>query len=145
MIRDALYYEFREKCQEYGLAVTKQRHLVYRVLSQSKKHPTADQIYEKILEQFPKISRMSVYRILETFAACRMIRRVNHPGYATRYDMFYIPHHHLICTHCGMVQDIDPVPANFKVELRKVPEGFQIQDYCIDFQGLCADCAQSTQ
>ncbi|MDO4575767.1 MAG: transcriptional repressor [Planctomycetia bacterium] len=135
--------QFYTRCRMYGLAVTKQRTQVYKILLYSTEHPTADRVYEQAREEFPGMSRMSVYRILETLASCHMIRKVNHPGAATRYDAFVKPHHHLICVKCGLVVDIDPVDKDFSLELKQIPEGFRVLDYCVDFQGLCAACVNS--
>lgn len=143
--RLAALQRFRDRCKGRGLAVTKQRAIVYKALLYSTEHPTADRVYELVREEYPGISRMSVYRILEALAFCHMIRRVNHPGAATRYDAFVKPHHHLICVKCGLVVDIDPVDESFSLELKQVPDGFRVLDYCVDFQGLCAACAKSEE
>lgn len=135
--------DFCAQCHEHGLAVTRQRCSVFHVLLESREHPTADGVYELVRSEHPGISRMSVYRILETFAHERMIRKVNHPGPATRYDAFKVPHHHLVCVHCGQIIDIDRVPEDFQIPLRHVPAGFRIHDFCVDFQGVCAECAKS--
>lgn len=139
---DPRFQKFRELCNQNGFAATVQRFIVFETLSCMHNHPTADMIYETLHPENPSVSRMSVYRILETFARSRMIRRLNHPGSATHYDAFLKPHHHLICVQCGLVLDIDRSEhENFHIPMENIPEGFQVLDATIDFQGICPACA----
>ncbi len=139
---DPKFQKFRELCNQNGFAATVQRFVVFETLAGMHNHPTADMIYEMLHPENPSVSRMSVYRILETFARCRMIRRLNHPGSATHYDAFMEPHHHLICVQCGTVLDIPrSKDENFQIPMDNIPEGFEVLDVTIDFQGVCAACA----
>lgn len=139
---DFQYQKFRELCSQKKLAATVQRFIVYQTLAGMKNHPTADMIYERLHPDNQKVSRMSVYRILDTFARRRMIRRLNHPGSATHYDAFMTPHHHLICVSCGSVLDVDrSVGERIDILERRIPPGYQILDTTVDIQGICPECA----
>ncbi|MDO4628833.1 MAG: transcriptional repressor [Planctomycetia bacterium] len=138
------FQDFKQMCVQHHLAATVQRFAVYETLRMMLNHPTADMIYEKLHAEYPKVSRMSVYRILDSFAQRRIIRRLNHPGSATHYDVFMHPHHHLICIKCGTVYDIEPSCAeNCVIPHDNIPEGFQVLDFTVDFQGICPDCMKS--
>ena len=143
---DPNFAKFRDTCRSYGLAVTVQRFLVYRALAASKEHPTADTVYENLHPEFPHLSRMSVYRILESFALSGMIRRVSHPGAVTRYDAFLFPHHHVVCVVCGQVVDIpseeDDLPFLTERLPARLPEGFQVIQCTADIQGVCRECSE---
>ncbi len=139
---DSQYRKFRELCSQRKLAATVQRFIVYQTLVGMKNHPTADMIYEQLHPDNQKVSRMSVYRILDTFARRRMIRRLNHPGSATHYDAFMTPHHHLICVNCGYVLDVER-SAGERIDISecRIPAGYQILDTTVDIQGICPKCA----
>lgn len=140
---DPRFLQFRDLCSRNGLAATLQRFIVYQTLAEMKNHPTADMIYEQLHPENEKVSRMSVYRILDTFSKCRLIRRLNHPGSATHYDAFMTPHHHLICVQCGSVLDVDRTEdEHFEIPHENIPEGFQVLDFTVDFQGVCSSCVQ---
>ena len=47
-----------------GLKYSRQREAVLVYLRSTKSHPTAEQVYQKIREEFPKISLGTVYRYL---------------------------------------------------------------------------------
>ena len=139
--KDPQFQSFRKLCAQYGLAATIQRFIVYQTLAAMKNHPTADMIYECLHPEHQTVSRMSVYRILDTFSKHRIIRRLNHPGSVTHYDAFMEPQHHLICVQCGEVWDIDCADGeDFHIPTANIPDGFQILDLTIDFQGLCSCC-----
>ncbi|MDO4424365.1 MAG: transcriptional repressor [Planctomycetia bacterium] len=143
---DPQYLEFRELCGQRKLAATVQRFIVYQTLAGMKNHPTADMIYEQLHPENQKVSRMSVYRILDTFSRCRMIRRLNHPGAATHYDAFMTPHHHLICVNCGSVLDVDRSEGeHINISECQIPPGYQILDTTVDIQGICPDCGAEIQ
>lgn len=131
--------EFRLKCHALKLSITAQRRIVFEILIQTRKHPTADQVYEMAIERLPDISRASVYRILETFVHYRIIRKIEHPGVAVRYDGKFC-HHHLICSECGVIEDYpeeDDSPLKHPIF---VPSGFKIDNYSITFHGICKKC-----
>lgn len=60
-----------------GLKYSRQREAVLVYLRSTKSHPTAEQVYQKIREEFPKISLGTVYRNLNLLADCGEILRLN--------------------------------------------------------------------
>ncbi len=143
MKNSSQFQDFKRMCTQRRIATTVQRFAVYKTLKTMENHPTADMIYEKLHVEYPKISRMSVYRILDSFAQRRIIRRLNHPGSATHYDAFMFPHHHLICVKCGLVLDIKLTSnENCAIPRENIPAGFQVLDYTVDFQGICPSCGE---
>ncbi|MDO4587705.1 MAG: transcriptional repressor [Planctomycetia bacterium] len=121
------------------MSITAQRRIVFEILIQSRKHPTADQVYEAAIERLPDISRASVYRILDTFVRFGIIRKIEHPGVAVRYDGKFC-HHHMICSKCGAIEDC---PENYHNSIqypKEISSGFKIENYSITFHGICKTC-----
>ena len=86
-----------------------------------------------------------MYKILDLFHARGFVRRVSTRDQVARYDAHVEPHHHLICTACGRIQDV----ADNAVEGDAItPAGvgvpgktnFLVRDYEIQFHGLCGSC-----
>src|SRR5580698_9811824 len=50
------------------------------------------------------------------------------------------PHHHLVCTECKSICDIDAEELGFGAQTQKLPGGFLAQRYAVDVLGLCVDC-----
>ncbi len=143
MKNNSQFQDFKQMCVQHHMAATVQRFVVYETLRMMENHPTADMIYEKLHAEYPKVSRMSVYRILDSFAQRRIIRRLNHPGSATHYDAFMHPHHHLICVKCGLVHDVELTNGeSCMIPRENIPMGFRVLDYTIDFQGICPTCSE---
>lgn len=136
---------FCEQCKSLGLAVTVQRRAVFQALMESMEHPSADTIYEKVVRHFPNVSRTSVYRILDTFSRHGLVRKVDHPDAATRYDAFIRPHHHAVCISCGMIIDVpfSPEDKAFLQRVHQNMEGFAVNDFSVTFQGVCRKCQTS--
>ncbi len=132
--------QFIQVCREKGLNVTYQRMIIYKYLMQSKDHPTAEEIYRKVKEEYPSISLATVYKTLETLAEHQVITKVTALHDLARYDADTSPHHHLVCIYCRRVQDIYNEELNkLPIELDKI-EDFTVQRYRIEFEGICKNC-----
>jgi len=132
--------EIESICRQHRLPLTTQRRAVLETLPQLN-HPTVDEIWEEVRKALPEISRTTVYRILETFARLRVIRKVCHPGAVARYEDRTIRHHHLLCLRCGTMTDLDD-PVLDVIKMPGEETGFRIEDYSIQFRGLCRKCAR---
>lgn len=86
--------------------MTKQQQLIYRLIQESKDHPTADQIYWSAKQEIPNISVGTVYRNLSQMSEAGIVKRLTVPGQADRFDRSTVPHGHAICRHCGKLVDI---------------------------------------
>lgn len=119
--------------------MTVQRRVILDELVRRKDHPTADQIYDSVRDRLPEISRTTVYRVLDTFVKVGAIQKVLHPGAVARFDPIRERHHHLICERCGELFDLraEAVPD---VALPTLADGFLIEDYTINFSGICSGC-----
>lgn len=90
-----------------GLKVTHQRIVVYQAISASVKHPTAEQIYEKVKKKNPSISLATVYNILETFVDNHLINRVSTPRGSMRYDPRIDYHNHIYVSNTDEIMDYE--------------------------------------
>lgn len=128
-------------CQERGLAMTVQRRTILEELVGRKDHPTADQVYDGVRDRLPGLSRTTVYRVLDTFVKVGAVQKVFHPDAVARFDPIHERHHHVTCSQCGRLFDLD-AEAVPDVAL-PVLEGFSIEDYTINFSGICSGCRTS--
>jgi len=129
---------FTEACRERGMPVTHQRLAVFRALLESESHPDADAIHKSLRGAYPTLSLGTVYKTLETLQSLGLARAVSSPGPTRRFDGNQHPHHHLWCTRCGKLMDVE-LDSLAHIAL---PEsvGFQVTDVTIQFNGICADC-----
>jgi Fe2+ or Zn2+ uptake regulation protein len=98
--------DLRARLRERGLRVTPQRLAVYGALHGIGRHSTAEEVLERVHGTVPGVSLPTVYAALDLLADLGLAARV-HAGRAVRYDPRADPHHHLVCTSCGAVADLD--------------------------------------
>ena len=126
--------------RESGLPVTTQRCAVFEAILDRTDHPTAEQLYRAVRGQLPRISRMTVHRILGTFVSLGLVAKTCHPGSAARFDPKLRQHHHLVCLDCGRIIDVEDARLNHIPWPKVNPRDFQIEDYNVHFRGRCARC-----
>jgi len=88
---------FQKKCREAGLKVTPQRMAVYKVLIESKQHPSAEMVCRKVREVIPNISLDTVNRTLLTLARIGAASIVEGSGDVKRFDGCLETHQHFKC------------------------------------------------
>lgn len=120
--------------------MTRQRRIILDVLAGSKAHPTADEVYQAVRRQMPRISLATVYRNLDLLAGEGRIGRLRLGEGPARYDGHAGDHHHVRCVRCGRVDD---VPAGFcdirPAELDR-STGYELVDCRVEISGLCPAC-----
>lgn len=131
--------------RQRSLPVTVQRRVVLESLLDRHDHPTVDQLYEDVKERLPGVSRTTIYRALETLVELGVARRTNHFEASARFDGNTDHQHHLVCRRCNRVTDFDH-PSLSEFALPKFDAiAFQVLDYSINLEGLCAECQKEVQ
>jgi Fur family peroxide stress response transcriptional regulator len=131
---------FRELCARHGLAVTHQRQVLYAVMQQMHGHPSPEDVYRKVRKRIPSISLATVYKNIHLFIESGILREVSLHHGSLRVEMNAHPHHHLICTVCKSIMDIDEQSLGLTVSPRKLPGGFLAERYAVDILGRCPSC-----
>ena len=93
---EARLVRMKSGCQTAGLPLTAQRRALLSELAPRMDHPTVEQVYSAVRGRLSGVSKATVYRTLETLDRLGLIRRVEHPGSAVRFDPDPTPHHHLL-------------------------------------------------
>ena len=88
------------------MRVTPQRVVVHRALRELDRHVTADELLDAVTDRLPNVSLPTIYATLELLEELGMVRRLQRAG-TTLFDPRTDPHHHLVCTSCGSVEDLD--------------------------------------
>jgi len=128
-----------------GLRVTATRVAVLEAL-RARPHATADAVFDGIRGSLPGTSKQSVYNALGDFADAGLARRIEPAGHAGTFELRVGDnHHHVVCTECGRIDDVDCVVGS--APCLHVPEGsgFTIQTAEVTFWGVCADCRAESE
>src|SRR5260370_25712549 len=83
----------------HHLRVTPQRLLLTEVVHTLPGHFTADEVYDRMRAVYPGVSKVSVYRGLETFRELGLVTCTEFGHHAAEYEWTSTPrHHHVLCT-----------------------------------------------
>src|SRR5215468_8540211 len=120
---------------------TRQRAFIYQIVASTKRHPTADWIYEKARAKMPRVSLGTVYRNLHVLEREGKIRAIEAWGPSTRYDADLSHHYHFLCGVCGGIFDLEkPRGSDERMRRLVLPKGFAATGHRLEFHGVCPTC-----
>jgi Fe2+ or Zn2+ uptake regulation protein len=132
--------ELSERIRAASLKVTATRRSVLAALSAAP-HTSADTIFAAVASELPGTSLQAVYGVLAAFTTAGLARRIEPAGSAALYECrIGDNHHHLVCTTCAAVQDVDCVVGGAPCLTPSDAGGFAIHTAEVTFWGLCAAC-----
>ncbi|MFV0374851.1 Fur family transcriptional regulator [Microbacterium sp.] len=127
-----------------GLRATAGRAAVWDALG-SGSHLSADQVFRLVTTHLPKTSIQSVHNVLTDLTDAGLIRRIEPAGSPARYERRVGDnHHHVVCTACGAVGDVDCSVGHTPCLTPSSTQGFQIQSAEVTYWGLCPACQANT-
>lgn len=140
-IRESSEAVLREALEGSGQRFTEQRAAVYRYLTSTDTHPTADEVLVAVRDELPTISLATVYKSLETLVGCGLAVKLTYTDASSRYDGRTDPHHHARCLGCGRVTDLPgKLPQREIDDLRNRARNFTVVGYRFELSGYCSAC-----
>jgi Fur family transcriptional regulator, ferric uptake regulator len=94
-----------------------------------------------------RVSRASIYRILEQLEEVGAVQRVDVGGGITRYEPLgrdHHHHHHLVCDRCGSLEPFTDEALERAVArvAERVP--LEVSEHEIVLHGTCAECSDGS-
>jgi len=124
-----------------GLRVTESRRAVLDAL-RAHPHASAEDIVGAVRPQVESTSLQSVYNALNDFAVKGIVRRIEPAGHPMLFELRVGDnHHHLVCTGCGAVEDVDCATGEAPCLTPSHDHGFQVTTAEVTYWGVCATCA----
>lgn len=123
-----------------NLKVTPQRLAIYSVLCNTTEHPSAETIYNALLETHPTMSLATVYKTLDTLKKSGLVQELNVGEDSFRYDATVASHPHMICNVCNRVYDLHTNTLDSIISTLQPETDFQIESAQIFLYGTCSDC-----
>ncbi|HOL22125.1 MAG TPA: transcriptional repressor, partial [bacterium] len=114
-----------------------QRIKILEYLIENRIHPSADDIYKKLLPEIPTLSKTTVYNTLKAFVDKGLISMVTTEEDEVKYDYSEEPHLHFKCKSCGALYDIF---HRCDVLKQKEIGGHLISEHHLYFRGICKKC-----
>jgi len=134
-----------EKLKTKGYKLTPQRRAILQVVLDHKgKHLSTEEIYDIVKADCPEIGLATVYRTVMLFDELGVLSKLNLDDGCIRYEINEHEedhqHHHLICTSCGKILEVEEdLLDGLEAKIENTYE-FEITDHKLKFYGLCKDC-----
>jgi Fur family ferric uptake transcriptional regulator len=128
--------------QKTGVRLTPQRLAIAGVLAQTGKEVSAQELYDRVRKKHPYIGRATVFRSVDRLVSAGLAQRLERPGHVSAY-VWCEPghHHHLICTTCRTVEELDEDAVAPLAETIARQHGFRVDHATLDFYGECRNCS----
>jgi len=125
-----------------GYRMTPQRLMILEALDGAIGHISAEEIYESVRKKYHGLNISTVYRTLELLKETGLVTETDMGDGRVRFHSTgYQHHHHLVCSGCGQVIDLDeemltPLSATLKAKY-----GFRADLNHMAIFGKCERCA----
>jgi len=129
-----------QQLKKAGYKLTPARLAVLQVLENNHDHLCHNQILEEGQKIYPKLSRATVYRTMDTLVELQLMRPLYLNDPTQRFVSAAGGHHHLICTKCGATIEFDSCTVDVLAQKLETQFGFEIHNHLLEFQGTCAGC-----
>lgn len=118
--------------------MTKQRALIYNIVTAEPKHRTAEEIYTLARQQMPSLARGTVYRNLGILVQEGLVSKLEMADAPAIYDRDSRSHPHLICRRCGKVEDL--VMPEGMLEPLVAAYGLTLTGFDLKLYHICPAC-----
>ncbi|MEH3085356.1 MAG: ferric iron uptake transcriptional regulator [Xylophilus ampelinus] len=136
-----------DELKNIGLKATLPRLKILEIFQKSaQRHMTAEDVFRVLLEERSDIGLATVYRVLTQFEQASILSRRHFESGKAVYELNEGTHHdHLVCTHCGKVEEFYDAEIERLQQAVAKSMGWLMQDHAMSLYGLCSDCAVKTR
>lgn len=132
--------DFSALIRDAGLRVTRPRLALLAFLA-TQRRPVS---LQRIASHLQDANLTTIYRMIEAFLAAGLIRGCDVGHGHMDYELAHLPHHHhVICTSCGMIEEIEECSGDRELHARALQATkmfTRIETHQATFYGLCRAC-----
>lgn len=130
-----------ELLEGVGVRATRQRVTVLSELMDEHDDVTAQQLHERLRRRGERLGLATVYRTLGLLAEEGVIDSLSHRQGELCYRLCgHGHHHHLVCSSCHRVVELDECELGPWLERISETHGFVTTNHRLEVAGLCAQC-----
>lgn len=108
-VRYILIFDMKQNAEilrSYGINPSAQRVAIARYVLETRDHPSADEVWTRVRQTFPMVSRATVYNTLNLFVAKGLLREFVLTEGRVVFDSNTEEHHHFIDQETGRIFDV---------------------------------------
>jgi Fur family ferric uptake transcriptional regulator len=131
----------KDELKGFNLKVTPARIAVLKFLESTDQPVDVNSIIDYLRQKDVDTNPATVFRMMNDFLQKGITQQIQFQEGKARYELSNKKHHHhLICTNCGKIEEVE---GDF---LKKMEEdilkskGFRVKSHSLEFFGLCSDC-----
>lgn len=132
----------KDGCRRAGVKLTHQRLEIFLEAARSTEHPDAETIFRAVRRRMPTVSLDTVYRTLWLLIDLGLLTTLGPPLGRARFDANLGPHHHFVCTNCGLTRDF----TSKELDGLRIPESVRrmgrVEVARVEVRGLCNECSK---
>ena len=136
MKKQTITSRIEKLCAKNGVKITHQRRIIAEVISKSKDHPDANEVFLRSNKIDPRISLATVYRTIKLFEENNVLNRIELGGKRARYEELTDSHHdHLIDIDTGdIIEFVDDEIEKLQIKVAK-RLGYSLVDHKMELFG----------
>jgi Fur family transcriptional regulator, peroxide stress response regulator len=135
--------QLKDGFRRAGVKLTHQRLEIFHEVAQSEEHPDAETIFKAVRRRMPTVSLDTVYRTLWLLIDLGMLTTLGPPMSRARFDANLSPHHHFVCTKCGLTRDF----TSKELDRLRIPDSVtrmgRVEIARVEVRGLCIHCSKN--
>lgn len=121
-----------------GLRATRQRTELLRILTDASGPQSVEELTLSARGVFDMVT---AYRMLDAFVSVGIARRIELAQGRALYEIVGEHHHHIVCTTCGRIEDIQVcLPETAYRDILKQTTFTTINTHALEYFGVCARC-----
>lgn len=127
-----------------GLRTTRPRRLIAQRLAEYAARGTAfgtEELWQQLQQLHPHLGRATLFRSVDVLADLGVLDRIELGDGTRRYRVCDRGHHHhLICTRCHRIQEVDVCLPERELAEAAAEAGFDVERHALELYGQCAEC-----
>lgn len=137
--------KLKNNLKEKGYKLTPQRRAIVDIIIRNEgSHLTTEELYDLVKKECPEIGLATVYRTVQLLGELGVICKLELDDGCSRYELVHEEenhqHHHLICTNCGSVIEVQTdLLDELENEIQEKYK-FKIINHSVKFYGICNEC-----
>ncbi|MGA2967807.1 MAG: transcriptional repressor [Candidatus Levyibacteriota bacterium] len=133
----------KDELQAVSLKATPARIAVMKFLEVTERPVDTQTIINYLKKEKIDADPATIFRMMNDFLQKGITKQIQFQEGKARYELSNKRHHHhLICTNCGKIEEVE---GDFLKQMEEEiyrDKKFRVKDHALEFFGLCADCQE---